>query len=623
MTISMPSREVFVIDVPICSEFRSEFRYNFFVPDESVDPDTSVPRSALLRSGAERDSTFIQYAVTRVPRMNVLTWRPPRASFERVVNDSKAQFVSAQRGDLISKNVDKIMTEEDFATQNYVSLTFNDGNVDEKMYGLVSGSLTLLASSRNDNLDKKGILNVMASSTGVKSSMITRSLSQSKSTGTRFYDSDGRRIFDKRARRLKSVATSAQINGKFLSDLTGRSIVDPMSQHTTDLKNVHVLGKDVKFRIKSRPLDVSDSDYDVVLKHINISALKSSTSSAVSSVEVVGFIIDRTEVFDDGTTKRLQPIIIDGGTIASTVDVSVKYNASYVYTIRTIVNVMMNVVDVDTGVPSLAQVLVSSKPSTPSTVQTIETVAPPPPTDVGFVWNYDRINVMTTRYDQNIDTTGRLGSLMIHWSLPTNSQRDIKKFQVFRRSSVDEPFELLKQFDFDDSVVKFQQQEDVDPLLVEQTGSPRCFYFDDDFIVDKATSSRYIYAITSVDAHGLSSNYSAQFEVSFDGFKNRLEKRLISHTGAPKPYPNLYLDADTFVDAMHVSGEYTKKMRVIFNPELYDVIDDDLSLTKIVKSTHDNATYRFQFINVDNQKSATVTVTIDDRTTTVVNNNTQ
>lgn len=615
MTISMPSREVYVIDVPICSEFNAEFRYNFFTPDESENADLSGS-PALKRTATYRDAAFVQYATTRVPRMNILAWRPPRASFENVVNDHKQPTVSAQRGDLITTNLNKIMTEESFATQNFVSLTFHDGNIDEKMYGLVSGSLTLLSVSRQDSLQRSQLPNVM--STSIKSSVFSRALSPAKSTGARYYDTAGRRLFDKRARSLRQASASVQINSKFLSDLTGRSIVNPMSQHTTDLRHANAVGRSVKVKMRSKLLDVSDVDYDVILKFIDVKAVKSSMSSAVSNVEIVGFVIDRAEVFDDGTTKRLQPLIIEGGTIASTVDLSVRYNATYLYAIRTIACITMTVVDVDTGVPSIARVLVSSKPSVPSTVRTVEIVAPPPPSDVSFVWNYDRISATATRYDQNsdsFDAAGRLGSLMVHWSFPVNSQRDIKKFQVFRRSSIDEPFILLKQYDFDDSRVKFKQDEDVDQRLVEGMRSPRCFYYDDDFIVDGNVSSKYIYAVASVDAHGLSSNYSAQFEVVFDSFKNRLEKRLISHTGAPKSYPNLYLEADTFIDALNVSGDHTKRMKVYFNPEMLSVINNDGSVTKVIQTSQDNASYQFQFINLDNQKSAAVTVSIDDRTT--------
>jgi hypothetical protein len=118
----------------------------------------------------------------------------------------------------------------------------------------------------------------------------------------------------------------------------------------------------------------------------------------------------------------------------------------------------------------------------------------------------------------------------------------VKKFQVFRRASIDEPFQLLKMYDFDDSEIKAEENETVFQGLVEVQSNPSTLYIDPDFKKD----SKFIYAVVSIDAHGLTSNYSDQFEVTFDRFKNRVIKKRISASGAPKPYPNMYLSADTF-----------------------------------------------------------------------------
>ena len=118
----------------------------------------------------------------------------------------------------------------------------------------------------------------------------------------------------------------------------------------------------------------------------------------------------------------------------------------------------------------------------------------------------------------------------------------------------------------------------------------------------------------SIDAHGFSSDYSAQFEISFDITLNKLIKKLISSYGAPKSYPNMYLLQDLFIDTIKTSG--ASQLRVIFNPEyikLYDVQKNNLNLIATDKT---NGIYKLQLINVDLQKQQILDIGISDLYTT-------
>ena len=64
-----------------------------------------------------------------------------------------------------------------------------------------------------------------------------------------------------------------------------------------------------------------------------------------------------------------------------------------------------------------------------------EDPAPPSPPDL-----------VTYRFDFDINR------LVISWKFPHSSQRDIKKFQVFKRKSINESFTLIAQYDFSDSL---------------------------------------------------------------------------------------------------------------------------------------------------------------------------
>ena len=131
-------------------------------------------------------------------------------------------------------------------------------------------------------------------------------------------------------------------------------------------------------------------------------------------------------------------------------------------------------------------------------------------------------------------------------------------------------------------------------------------YVDPDFSKD----SKFIYALACVDAHGFSSNLSDQFEVTFDRFKNKVQKKRISSSGAPKPYPNMYLNADTFVDSM--LDDNHRQVDVVFDPDHLSVFDSNRRDLQLLPTVKDNADFRLQFINLDLQKERTLKISVDD-----------
>ena len=326
---------------------------------------------------------------------------------------------------------------------------------------------------------------------------------------------------------------------------------------------------------------------------IDLNVTKASHFSQNQQVKIVGYIIDKSEILKDGTIKNYPPIIAEGVNMSLAVDFQIKYGSIYKYSIRSVAKLTMPAIDVDTGDIASLTVLVSSRPSSAVVIDAIEKVAPPPPSNLNFVWNYE------------------LNKLMLVWNFPTNSQQDIKKFQVFRRKTLTQPYELIKMYDFNDSIIRIPDRENPDKSLIEYLSSPSTTFIDDDFTMD----SKFIYSIAAIDAHGLTSNYSEQFEVTFDRFKNRLKKVLVSHSGAPKPYPNLYLEKDMFVDTIRVDGSSSKRMKVYLNPEHYKVIDDEGRIKTEIQTNQIKGSYIIQFINIDNQKSETLNISIDDRTT--------
>jgi hypothetical protein len=129
-----------------------------------------------------------------------------------------------------------------------------------------------------------------------------------------------------------------------------------------------------------------------------------------------------------------------------------------------------------------------------------------------------------------------------------------------------------------------------------------------DYDFDK--DSDYIYAVCSIDAHAMTSNYSSQYRITFDRIQNRLKKSYISQSGAAKQYPNTYLKAELSLDS--VKSKDAEGIRIYFDPEYLRVnsrLGRDLHL---LKTDARGGIYRFVLLNTDRQLQETIDVSIKD-----------
>lgn len=604
MSHSLPSEEIYVVDVPEVKNFEANFEYNFFVPDEQINENSVIPNTVFNKKAEDADAEYVQYLQSRIPRYVNLTWKKSKsADSGNLVSDADIRKNSSKVSkykNIIKNNLKKILSEDKISSQNYVDVSFQDGEIDAKMFTLVSGSYALLSSNEPGQTDTSYGLaaartNALTSK-NVDQKLIYNSLVQPKlAYGANKYKQNNDVAAQKSPVKndfftgLKQTVVNTQINSKLLTGITKRNIKDPFSPFSIDMQPL--LDDSHKLSTKNnRNKGISESSYKTTLPYVDVKVDKTSFHVEREVSEIVGYIIDKSEIANDGSIKQLPPIIIENPYADSTYDFKVRYNQTYCYSIRTIALFSLPAVEYDSGSVATIKVLVSSKP-TKQYVTIQDNVAPPPPSDIQFTWNYET------------------EKLLVHWTFPPNPQRDIKKFQVFRRKTINEPFELLKEYDFDDSMVKASPREKPSLSLIEKLTNPITFYTDDEFTKD----SKWIYTVCCIDAHGLTSNYGAQFELSFDKFKNQLNKSLVSHSGAPKPYPNLYIEGKAFVDVAHVSGNHSKRMHLYFVPQFYQLEDANQRMHRVLSTNQTGGLYKFQFINTDNQKSETITVKIDDR----------
>jgi hypothetical protein len=331
----------------------------------------------------------------------------------------------------------------------------------------------------------------------------------------------------------------------------------------------------------------------------------------------VGYIIDRYRYSSKTSSFFLEETFyIEDPQTMGMDDTSVLYGETYVYSIRSIAAVRLLTYVQDSTNSSVGVYYVSSK-TISSSAECFEYIPPPEPNDIRFIFDYLK------------------RSLHIVWDTPVNPQGDIKQFQIFRRSSIKHPFELIAQIGFDRTKLgpgtdgRYKTGEIVDAnnllgtpadlkYLISDNDFAQYSFVDEDFTVDPELyiSSDYIYALCSIDAHGIISNYSTQYQVTFDSYKNKIVTRAVCDAGSPRPYPNMNLRMDAFKDVLSLQGDSTKQVDVYFSPDYFRVKDSSGHVTDIVEAQYASAPaksyYVMQLINLDNQKTNLVQISILD-----------
>lgn len=591
MAKSLPSIKFAIVDAPEVSGFEVGFVYNFFTPDESVNESGLVTQKFIAEKTAINfKQSFIDSSNFNrfVPRYNKITWQPCLVN-----NNTSLPNVS------IATNLSKIYNETSFAIEQFSSIQFQDTNFKERSRFFIDRlSDEIEGKDSKESLSLMDVAKIVNENT--PNSIHPETIIQGLDGGSDF---SGQYFFDPKSGRqvanpnmfseTSKVGFRAQVNNKILSKVINSAVNSILTTTNQDLLTTQDNAKQIQEKtIAGSPSSFIDGkDFDFELRDfVSVEAIDTNSFEPVS--RVIGYIINKTEITSDGLIIVHEPIIVESAFVNSTVDLKIKYGSTYEYTIQSVVLIKIQAEDVQEGQIVAVSFLVSSKPSFIRTVTCKENVPPPAPADFNVEWDYDK-------------SMPRLS-----WNFPVTPQRDIKYFQIFKRNSIKEPFQLIKMYDFDDSVEPIELTETPEPRLVEKLSSPKNLYHDYKYVVEQFTQTpSVIYAVCAIDAHGLSSGYSTQFKVNFDRFKNKLIKEIISNSGAPKAYPNMNLLTDTFVDSIRDSNH--KKLRVVFNPEFLKAVDSKGNDLKLIKSG-EGTKYRLQMINVDLQEQQVFDIEIKD-----------
>lgn len=614
MSKSYPSTKIVIIDAPGKINLPdAKFIYNFYLPDESLNeaPLSSAPNK-LINDLSNYQNTALKKSISDrkkqrfVPRYINLKW-----DSNVIGNEKKLLGLYS-----IKTNLKKLIDEETFSTDFFTNVLFKDNGVDGKVNYSIRSAINQIIDKNTENrssqLDLVKLLNDKTS-TAVDGSFLLEAFYNLQKNGVKYISNENKTdAVETIAQQIRNSKVKATFNNKRINTLLKVATQQPDNIFGDETYATLPLAKIVQENAIAFQSDatIDARDYELrIPEYIDFEYVKPGNYKIV--YQSIGYIVEKTEYTSDGKAIKKDPVIVENPDVSECIDYNVKYGTRYGYTVQSVFLLKLPVyVPTESSIDfGIATFMVASQRSPEVVVVCKETVPPPPPADFSIVWDYDK------------------DIPMLNWNLPVNPQRDIKYIQVFKRYSYNEPFQLIKLLDFNDSKTPIPMYEMQDMLMDQSlilslrnkdgTAYPQKHFRDQDFKREDTA----IYALCSIDAHGYSSNYSNQLHIKFDEYKNKVIVTSVSVEGAPKAYPNFYLQQDAFVDSIKTSG--AKSLKIYFNPEYLKVNSPgtpptDLQLIK----TDENSVYKLQLINIDLQKEEMIDINIkDDRSPPTVASN--
>lgn len=588
MIESFFSKPALLIDLPEPKNIEAKFNYNFFTSDERINESsniyggggftstevsltTSTYTENIATSNVVGNALRLFYGRNAIfPRFNRITIQKPDIKINDDQKLENALFI------------DRISRESALNVFGRVGVSIVDTALDQIAYGLLSGSLVQSPEvTRNENASERIF-------DAIKNTL--------QPDGYRYAETDARQGT---INPIEEILQGLDYGFSYLANVAGtittaalnsskNIYADEVSSTREALTNI-----EQQAIVAEQPYQIKTSDYEASFNYIDAKVEWNNNRKNV----LVGYVLQKFGTNLDGTTTIFDEKITFNPNTTSFLDANIAYGKRYKYKVIALYACMFQANErTSTGSSSEEDRVVTkyalfASKGVDVSVICEETIAPPPPVDLHF------------RYRG--DNTG----LTVTWNFPVNLQGDIKKFQVFRRRTTAEPFQLIRAYDFDDSVVKTPDVERMPNKLITRTLFPVTIHKDTDF----TKNSRFIYAICAIDAHGFTSNYSVQLEASYDRYRNRINTRVISRSDAPKPYPNIFLNQDTFIDTMKMSG-YTR-LNIYFDPEYIKITDKDgVDQNHIVFNNNrgEDNTYKLMIVNTDFQQSEALDIKIND-----------
>ena len=617
------SRPADKINLPEINNAKATFVYNYFTRDERVREGSSNASEKILSLDASlTDEILYQTRNKKLPRYVKIVIKPPSVD-ESLINKVPLN----QLGIDLKENLNLIVTEGATSSQIFTGVEIIDTGRETGLYSMLKGAMSFSeidvrqssqkesASKLHQTLQEKGGL------FGQDKKIIVEALTNINSEGYNLAPSDvPEDIAAFSSDPLGKQSFSVQFNNLLMADVIASSIMIPDNTFQDELRGLSSFSKSVKKEVLGSipPANTfREADYDLQVQAIQQREIVGShdyierIKAQYPKIKFTGYLIEKYEVLPDESVDFLGRLFIEGHNATYAIDNNVRYGASYFYKIRTVCLVETivsseNRTDIALNQNVIAKMLMASE-GVLANVSCVEKVPPPAPVSLRATFDFESVKPR------------------ISWQFPLNKQRDIKRFQIFKRLSINEPFILLKEYDFDNSIIRGTVPEIAPKENVITLPRPVLSFVD----ISHADGEKPIYTIACVDAHGMSSNYGPQVMVERDRYTNVVTRTIISGPNAPKPYPNLFVNVDAFQDCIKVSGY--DRIKVILDPDHYkltrtkknisltNMTSNHFSVGSVEQSTTEvdlgllaidpnNFRYKMHIMNIDNQKDETVKI---------------
>ena len=315
----------------------------------------------------------------------------------------------------------------------------------------------------------------------------------------------------------------------------------------------------------------------------------------LSNWGLIGYIVTKYRISGDSRKYMYSRIVSE----RRFRDPHVAYGATYSYDIRPVYAKYISQT-------SDSLVILASDESANMEVTCEELRAPSPPKNLSFEYVMNNnIEVSWSRPESYVDDENQV------WDTD-----DIKGYQIFMRNSLKEPYRLHRYFTFNNtfprSAVMYANEVISDDYIISSEYDfpdsisldeiPN-FYEYSNYVINIRPNTDYYFALCSIDAHGNSSNYSAQYKVRRDNVTGEVDIQLLCPEGAPKQYPNLLIQGKLVQPSFKSSG--FRYLDVYFAP------DSQVSAPNV-----DEPSVNIQLFDLETQVEKNIVVTVNEDTNT-------
>jgi hypothetical protein len=576
--LSYPTPAAIIFDVPEPKHLDGKFYYNYFLPDERASMDSIGTKKSYERHG-KRPARYNKIEFTPLSTFNTLGTDP---------NSIQLSFEQKRR--LLQEEYEKIDSELDYTGKNFVSVMLQDSDATKQVQLAIEAGLRAQKVSLEKLSPLETVLKYNSTTSDKLDGQLILDNTDIESTNEYTYidPATGKPFEVKQQGDVNELAINCFLNKKFAADILKNSESAPFSPLFESLSKILKETKAVQEESipNQKSTFVKAEDYEPTFDAIKTERVNVE-STLTSGNQLMGYKLLKQEIDLTGNVVFEKAIFLVNPSLNNYIDHEIRYGPTYRYSISSIY--LVKFYDFEDSSLVAAEVLVESRTSPFIDIVAQESKPPEPPNNLRFWMGQDR-------------------KFNIVWDFPFNPQEDIKYFQIYRRKTINEPFTLLAELDFDNSEIIGQKPELIPEYARIKVEKPQVHYIDNDFDLD----TEYIYAVCCLDAHGLSSPYSEQFKVRWERSLAQLIVELVSYSGAPKPYPNFNLKATLTSDAIKDSRHH--KLTVYFDPEYLKITSNSGEDLGHLKTSSEMPTYKIQIINLDRQASQTLKINVVDLT---------